>query len=55
MPIHVHIKNADGTAKFNVSPVGLIENKWDKKKSFIGRKYNWGKQRINNHTLERFL
>lgn len=31
LPIHVHIKNADGTAKFNISPVELIENKGIKK------------------------
>ena len=26
LPIHVHIKNADGTAKFEVNPLKLIEN-----------------------------
>lgn len=26
LPIHVHVKNADGQAKFLVSPVRLIEN-----------------------------
>jgi len=35
LPIHVHIKNADGTAKFSVSPVALIENKGIKKKDLL--------------------
>ncbi len=35
LPIHVHIKNADGTAKFSVSPVELIENKGIKKKDLL--------------------
>ena len=26
LPVHVHIKNADGTAKFSINPVVLIEN-----------------------------
>ncbi len=26
LPIHIHIKNADGTAKFNIDPIELIEN-----------------------------
>ncbi len=26
-PIHVHVRGSDGTAKFEVSPVLLIENK----------------------------
>ena len=32
LPIHVHIKNADGTAKFEVSPLKLIENNGIKSK-----------------------
>ena len=35
LPIHVDIKNADGTAKFNVNPVELIENKGIKKKDLL--------------------
>ncbi len=31
LPIHVRVKNADGTAKFEVDPVTLIENKGIKK------------------------
>jgi hypothetical protein len=26
LPIHIHIKNADGDAKFEVNPVKLLEN-----------------------------
>ena len=26
LPIHVHVKNADGSARFEVNPVKLIEN-----------------------------
>jgi len=26
LPVHVHVKNADGTAKFEIDPVKLIEN-----------------------------
>lgn len=32
LPIHVHIKNSDGEAKFEVNPVKLIENKGMKSK-----------------------
>ncbi len=32
LPIHVHIKNADGTAKFGIKPVVLIENNGVKSK-----------------------
>ncbi len=32
LPIHVHIKNSDGEAKFEVNPVKLIENKGMKNK-----------------------
>ncbi len=26
LPIHIHVANADGEAKFNVEPVGLVKN-----------------------------
>jgi hypothetical protein len=26
LPIHIHVKNGDGTAKFEVNPLKLIEN-----------------------------
>lgn len=32
LPIHVHIKNADGDAKFEIRPVKLIENSGVKNK-----------------------
>jgi len=32
LPIHVHVKNADGEAKFEVHPVKLVDNKGVKKK-----------------------
>lgn len=32
IPLHIHIKNADGTAKFLLEPVKLIENKGIKQK-----------------------
>ena len=32
LPIYIHIKNADKTAKFVVEPLHLIENKSIKKK-----------------------
>lgn len=35
LPIHVHIKNADGVAKFNIEPIELIENKGIKKKDIL--------------------
>lgn len=35
LPIHVHIKNADGTAKFSVEPVQLLENNGIKKKDIL--------------------
>ncbi len=35
LPIHVHIKNADGTAKFSVDPTELIENNGIKKKDLL--------------------
>ena len=27
LPIHIHIKNSDGNAKYGIDPVVLIENK----------------------------
>ncbi|WP_026632738.1 DUF4160 domain-containing protein [Dyadobacter alkalitolerans] len=32
LPIHVHVKNSDGEARFEVDPVKLISNKGIKKK-----------------------
>jgi hypothetical protein len=32
LPIHVHIKTSDGTAKFEIEPLVLIENKGVKMK-----------------------
>lgn len=32
LPIHIHVKNADVTAKFELDPVKLIENKGIKNK-----------------------
>lgn len=32
LPIHVHVKNADGEAKFQIKPVQLVENKGMKNK-----------------------
>ena len=32
LPIHVHVKNSDGTARFEINPVRLIENKGMKSK-----------------------
>ncbi len=32
LPIHVHVKNADGTARFEVNPLKLIENNGMKSK-----------------------
>lgn len=32
LPIHIHGKNADGTAKFGIDPVSLIENNGLKRK-----------------------
>lgn len=26
LPIHVHVKNADGNSRFSIEPVALIEN-----------------------------
>jgi len=27
LPIHIHVRNSDGTAKFEVDPVRLVESK----------------------------
>ena len=35
LPIHVHIKNADGDAKFSIKPIQLIENNGIKNKDLI--------------------
>ncbi len=32
LPIHIHIKNADGDAKFEVNPIQLVENNGIKNK-----------------------
>jgi hypothetical protein len=32
LPIHVHVKNADGTAKFQIKPVRLVESNGMKRK-----------------------
>ncbi|WP_026631347.1 DUF4160 domain-containing protein [Dyadobacter alkalitolerans] len=32
LPIHIHVKNADGEAKFEVNPVKLVDNRGIKKK-----------------------
>ena len=32
LPVHIHIKNADGNAKFEVEPLKLIENNGMKSK-----------------------
>jgi len=32
LPIHIHVKNSDGTAKFTIKPVQLVENKGMKNK-----------------------
>jgi hypothetical protein len=32
LPIHVHVKNADGDAKFEINPIRLIENNGMKNK-----------------------
>lgn len=35
LPIHIHIRNADGTAKFQLEPLLLIYNKGIKKKDLL--------------------
>jgi uncharacterized protein (DUF302 family) len=32
LPIHIHVKNADGTAKFEIQPTRLVENQGMKNK-----------------------
>lgn len=32
LPIHVHVKNADGSARFEVNPLRLVENNGMKSK-----------------------
>jgi hypothetical protein len=32
LPIHIHVKNADGTAKFAIDPARLLENNGIKRK-----------------------
>ena len=32
LPIHIHVKNADGTAKFEIDPLRLLENNGIKRK-----------------------
>jgi hypothetical protein len=32
LPIHIHVKNADGTAKFALDPARLLENNGIKRK-----------------------
>lgn len=35
LPVHIHVKNADGTARFTISPVTLIENQGIKNKDLL--------------------
>ena len=35
LPIHIHVRNADGTAKFEVSPVKLVESHGIKPKDLV--------------------
>ena len=36
LPIHIHVRNADGEAKFDVIPeVKLIQSKWMKPKDLV--------------------
>lgn len=39
LPIHVHVKNADGEAKFEVDPVNLIDNRGIKRKDISLAEY----------------
>jgi len=32
LPIHIHVRNADGEAKFNLEPIELLENRGLKNK-----------------------
>lgn len=35
LPIHIHVRNADGTAKFEVNPVRLVESQGIKPKDLV--------------------
>lgn len=35
LPIHIHVRNSDGTAKFEIEPVKLIESKGMKPKDLV--------------------
>ncbi len=35
LPIHIHVRNADGTAKFEIEPVKLVESKGMKPKDLV--------------------
>lgn len=35
LPIHIHVRNADGTAKFEVNPVRLVESRGMKPKDLV--------------------
>ncbi|WP_218132891.1 DUF4160 domain-containing protein [Dyadobacter soli] len=35
LPIHIHVRNADGTAKFEVTPVRLVESHGIKPKDLV--------------------
>jgi Domain of unknown function (DUF4160) len=35
LPIHIHVRNADGTAKFEVNPVRLVESHGIKPKDLV--------------------
>ena len=35
LPIHVHVRNADGVAKFEIDPLRLVENKGMKPKDLL--------------------
>ena len=35
MPIHIHVRNADGTAKFEMNPIRLVESYGMKTKDLV--------------------
>ncbi|SKB93691.1 DUF4160 domain-containing protein [Dyadobacter psychrophilus] len=35
LPIHIHVRNADGTAKFEINPVKLVESHGIKTKDLV--------------------
>jgi hypothetical protein len=35
LPIHIHVRNADGTAKFEIDPIKLIESHGIKTKDLV--------------------